>query len=1248
MYALGHPSPERKATSNEITVDDLCDDHDCEQEDSSAQSSKGPKKRVRKTTGPKEKKMGNPMQGQGSLESFARGINGRARDAAEGVSVKTLERSEEPTLEVDPNLDRRKRRRTVSPALPMDKVSQDQVPQTKAPDSHQQLRIGPSKDTLQAREAGANDSTGKLCGSETTCDHSTNCEERPNVGLSNNAIQDPPPEASLELPAPAKNTIGHTKKQLIPKKRVLGVNKNGKLLSSPTSINPLPEPSTNQKKRRGRKPAKPKLLPTVTVIKYGSDAANRLSIGRKIDDILNGKKPTVPPVIPKPGPLKPSGTSKSTHPFFLGKPAQKKDEGRPEKSQEDAITRAAPTPRKSAVTPGKLRAESRSCHASGSIPAFGPIAGDARLPKHAGLKEAPWPSRDMAHVRNIGGQHALDRHLEAVPKSEFLKARKLKRNPISVSLDEDLIARLSRHLGSATRKNEDRAFGDAIRPESVRLPTRLLTTGVDIQDRLRKEAPTLSSLDNQRSIHPALQTLFEEIEHTLTPFDNGKCETLPWVQKYAPAFASHVLQLGTDALVLREWLQNLTVIAVKNKGDNSASVDAKKPPKKKRKKLEDDFIVPSDEEEDEDMVEISAVGPYALASEILSQPKSLRIPQWSRNKNVVVISGPHGCGKSATVYAVAKELGFEVFELHSGTRRSGKDIQDKVGDMSENHLVNQKRNDTKTKQVPVMGDDTDKDNTDNERMSEALQKDLQSGRQGTMTSFFKSNPMKQTKTKPTPNPKVSPKPTSAPSTMQATLAVAQQTRKLQKQSLILFEEADILFEEDQHFWAQVIRLASQSKRPIVITCNNENSIPMYDLPLAAILRLSPPPTDLATDYLLTLAAREGHVLERKAICNLYKSKSFDLRASISELNFWCQMSVGDRKGGLEWIYQRWPPGKDVDENGRVLRVASQGTYLSGMGMLSHDITASKHTAGYDKEEELLKEAWQGWGVAPDTWVKDTSISNAPSFDELKRLDCMLDSISAADIYCRVGLPSYEHYFEEPADASLPPTSDKDRSNYTIDAPFLQADHASDFTNFDTDLLVQSHLSVQRLYSNSKATLKGTAEPAIPADEDKFTEGILQHKLNAQKQHSLAWPNFSAAFDLLAYPPDASPSFTTSYQLTPSSFDRTLSLIVEDIAPFVRSIVAHELRLEAQRIRLGGLISEGGTSKRPRTTRAARVAQEGGTRETKRRERWFNSDLNRPMVMATAGESWSGMGSTEEEPEASSTGWTEQSLPGSQE
>ncbi|KAJ4406475.1 hypothetical protein N0V82_010110 [Gnomoniopsis sp. IMI 355080] len=1020
-------------------------------------------------------------------------------------------------------------------------------------------------------------------------------------------LQPKAPVAQNEIPSHKDENTDqnhHGDNKQAPPKKMLQFNPKTGTIGSP----PKPkEPKASKKQAKIEDTTEDTITPTrkgkrrskrIATINYGLDDASRIRIGAKIDAILmdpttaSPKQKTRQRASPR-GQKKAENTGarkseelskKDTHPFFTGK--AKKPTAAPAPATEAVKEKAAPAPTRPRIfssTPCSPR-KPRPPTFSAALPQFGVRSLGLKTP---GACHPAWPPKGMVHVR--GGDDAFT---NPHPWEDKMAARKSKGHTTHITAEENLLNNFAAGLDlpnalNTIRNTDTENFRPP--PAELRLPEKHFESGVKLEKRVLRET--------KNAHHPALAQLRSSLVASLSAFDKYTCESACWAQKYTPRSAVEVLQYGKEAFLLRDWLEAMKVLSVDT---GEVKVKAVKPPKKKRKKNKDDFIVDSDEEAD-NMDEISdpeedwspdrrgVKKTVIRTGDIVA--KDSKKP--GRLANTVVISGPHGCGKTSTVYAIAKELDFEVFEINSGSRRSGKDILEKIGDMTRNHLVQHDQTEASAAAI------------DEEEVAE----DIKSGKQATMNSFFK--------------PKAAPQPAQPPKTVKETPApVKTESKKTslrtQKQSLILLDEVDILYEEDKQFWNTVITLIAQSKRPFIMTCNDENLVPLQALSLHGIFRLSAPPTDLAVDRLLMIAACEGHALRRDAVLALYEARQQDLRACLMDLNCWCQVAVGASRGGIDWMLPRWPKGCDIDEQGNVVRVISQDTYIQGMGWLAHDVV-SHNAANEDTEHELLQEVNDFWQMDLANWHDSLDLPSwAGSLDDtqdrqglLKNYEAFTESMSLADL----SAVSLATAIQEPIDCTLPEMTQKAREDYIFGRQLLDAPVWSTYDPLATTLPITLKCLARE---NLQASLPCKPSHLNALNESGVISKIRHHAASSPNNNAITRDDFSVAFDVLAISEKEANS-TSSY-LDPSVFDGTFRNITVDVAPYVRHIVSFEKELQKQRQKLSGLLSQGGT-KRGRKTRAAHAALEGGSRSTVRREKWFDADLNGVLVMRTAGEGW---------------------------
>jgi DNA polymerase III delta prime subunit len=991
----------------------------------------------------------------------------------------------------------------------------------------------------------------------------------------------PPIKAETDQPTSASTA---TQPPATPPKKMMKLNAGGKL-SSPSGKEKEEancedvEPRRRGRPRKVKEPEPPKTQ--LVIFRYGNehDTDSRKILGQRLQRILGGDERIPEPVAiqKKSKATRKMKPAKATHPFFSGKPDDK-----PAPKQQ--------SPRKaSASTPGKLRSralQDRIPETSKEVPyAIGSaLLKDRLMVKHPGAREPLWPGKSQAHVRGLDEETPGPR-----PHSYTTSKRKQKQFKQPVVSTDSILDTFTHRL-QPEREPERRPDGYAGPREDLRLPNKLLISGIEVMSRISSELSAglntsggdelMGSTASLPGMHPSVQKLCDALPEHLSAFDHCIGETQGWTQKYAPTTALEVLQPSSKVAILKDWLLSLKVNTVEAAPATQPTPKVSSKPKKKRRRQVDDlddFLV------DDDSVfhEMDVLPETIELDENLgrSQPRSIvQASNGSKVSNAVLISGPHGCGKTASAYAVAKELGYQIFEISSAERRSGRDVVDRVGDMTENHIVRHHGIDPGELSA----------SEDHSHIEAAFQKDLDSGRQGKMSAFFK----KQPEAKPSAT-KVQ---TLKTKTIEKLQKVLKQPAKHQQQSLILLEEVDILFKEDKEFWTTVFKLLASSKRPFIMTCNDEDLVPWHAMTLHAILRLAPPSADSAVDLMLLIAAMEGHLLRREAVASLFDSKDQDLRASIAELDFWCQMGVGDPKSGLSWIYQRYPPGSDVDKYGRRLRLISEGALQDGMGLFQ---------SGANANEDAVLFAWREFGIHPtavvgwvDSSLRDSepdSLTTLPS--SLKDFANMADTLSAMDRYTT----------HATMDASLPELPAKARTQYIEGMALLESNEMIDHDRMSAQLAVSSTLLTCSAFC-----------PTGVVDQSLKPSSLLRCIRNAGNGNDfeLTRRDF-ACFDAISIPPSNAPSSG----LEQSAFDGPLQPIATDLAPYVRFIAQYDLSLEQQRAKLGEIMGEGHKSKRARTTRAARSALEGSQRGNTRRERWFTKDLDLDAILATGGKDW---------------------------
>ncbi|KNA24489.1 hypothetical protein SOVF_014870 isoform A [Spinacia oleracea] len=241
-------------------------------------------------------------------------------------------------------------------------------------------------------------------------------------------------------------------------------------------------------------------------------------------------------------------------------------------------------------------------------------------------------------------------------------------------------------------------------------------------------------------------------------------------------------------------------------------------------------------------------------------------------KNVLLVTGPVGSGKSAAIYACAKEQGFQVIEVNSSDWRNGALLKQKFGEAVGSHLLKRSQESPSgklnLKSSPVITNGAPAQGLNN-GVVEVISLLEEEDYVGTVGSQYHSN-------------------------------VRHSCDKGDIKTLILFEDVDVTLCDDRGFISTIQQLADTGKRPMILTSNNESPLLPDNLDREEVCFTMPSQKELAHHIHLVCSAEKADI-HPNLIERCIEFCQGDIRKTLMHLQFWCQSNKCIKDGKMQSI-----------------------------------------------------------------------------------------------------------------------------------------------------------------------------------------------------------------------------------------------------------------------------------------------------------------------------------------------------------
>ncbi|NXC10392.1 ATAD5 protein, partial [Orthonyx spaldingii] len=353
-------------------------------------------------------------------------------------------------------------------------------------------------------------------------------------------------------------------------------------------------------------------------------------------------------------------------------------------------------------------------------------------------------------------------------------------------------------------------------------------------------------------------------------------EDVLWTEKYQPQDSSELVGNKKEIERLHSWLKEW----------------------KKRADLEEKRNQKREKEDKEQEDSLSSLDFQDSKSDIEEETTLC---------NTVLITGPPGVGKTAAVYACAQELGFKIFEVNASCQRSGRQILSQLKEATQSHQVDKKGvsahkpcffNSCGTAKSPKKMYSPKKVISPRKPplspKGAGLKRNLPPK---TLANYFKIS------AKHKGNDGEAASEERNRGNTQNSLEVKKDApiKSINKEegehnrksatSLILFEEVDIIFDEDAGFLSAIKTFMATAKRPVILTTNDPTFSLMFDGYFEEI-NFKTPSLINSVSYLQALCLAENLRTDVEDLAALLTTNNCDIRQSVLYLQFWLRSGGG--------------------------------------------------------------------------------------------------------------------------------------------------------------------------------------------------------------------------------------------------------------------------------------------------------------------------------------------------------------------